>query len=243
MLDVIYLSPHLDDAVLSCGGQMAARGRRGESVLLYTAAAGDPPADLSPLAESLHTQWGLPPDASARRKEDERACEILGVTGRYGNWPDALYRRHPETGEPLYATLESLFDTPHPKDDAGRLWAEAFQALPEARQYVAPLAVGRHVDHQLVRRAAEEIFGSALQYYEDYPYCGKRLALMSYRLRPWRWRAEIVPLSDEDVDARCRAVAAYESQVDMLFGGREKMEPKIRGYVRRVGGERIWQRR
>lgn len=40
-VDAIHLSPHLDDVVLSCGGQIAARCGRGESVLVVTLAAGD----------------------------------------------------------------------------------------------------------------------------------------------------------------------------------------------------------
>ena len=43
--------------------------------------------------------------------------------------------------------------------------------LPAARQLVAPLTVGQHVDHKLTQLAAEEAFGSGvLLYYEDYPY-------------------------------------------------------------------------
>ena len=241
--DVVYLSPHLDDAVLSCGGQMAARARRGESVLVYTPAAGDPPDHLSPLALHLHEAWGLAPDAAMRRAEDERACAVLGVTARHGDAPDALYRRHPGNGEPLYPTQESLFSVPHPEDRVAQDWEKDFRALPKAKRYMAPLAIGDHVDHQLVRRAAEQVFGSALQYYEDYPYSGKRMALLRYTLTPWQWRAQRIPLSAEDVAARCRAVMMYDSQVDMLFNGRANVEPKIRSYVRRVGGERVWSLR
>ena len=37
----IYLAPHLDDAVLSCGGQIFERTARGENVLVVTVMAGD----------------------------------------------------------------------------------------------------------------------------------------------------------------------------------------------------------
>ncbi len=45
------------------------------------------------------------------------------------------------------------------------------QTLPAHRRIAVPLTVGNHVDHQLVRLAAERCFGTAaLDYYEDYPY-------------------------------------------------------------------------
>ena len=240
--DAIYVSPHLDDAVLSCGGQMAARTRRGESVLVYTLAAGDPGGRLSPFAAALHDQWGLQPDASARRAEDERACALLGVEHLHSEEPDCLYRRHPQSGEALYTSLKAVFGAPHADDTVCAVWEKTLCDLPAAEMYFAPLAVGGHVDHQLARRAAETAFGRRIRYYEDYPYCGKRMALVGYRLRFRQWAPEAIPLSGEDVAARCRAGAAYASQVDMLFNGRHNLERRIRGYIRRVGGERVWKR-
>ena len=45
MTDHLYLSPHFDDAALSCGGQIATFTAAGQSVLVVTITGGDPPAD------------------------------------------------------------------------------------------------------------------------------------------------------------------------------------------------------
>ena len=239
-----YLSPHLDDAVLSCGGQIAARARRGESVRIATLAAGDPPGELSPLARELHAAWKLGADAgAARRAEDRRACALLGAESHHEPVPEAMYRRHPSTGAPLYPTLPALFGPPHPAESAAEAWIAALRRLPPAECVVAPLGVGGHVDHQLVRRAAEAVFGAALLYYEEYPYAGKCWAVRKMVWPPWRWRARAVPLAPEDFRARCEAVAAYASQTDMLFAGAGNLERRLARYVRRAGGERLWAKR
>ena len=64
--DYIYLSPHLDDAVLSCAGQICQFVQAGRSVLIITIMAGDAPAaDLSPFARSLHERWEVASGAVA----------------------------------------------------------------------------------------------------------------------------------------------------------------------------------
>ncbi|UCG23914.1 MAG: PIG-L family deacetylase, partial [Chloroflexota bacterium] len=79
--NLIYLSPHLDDAVLSCAGQIYQAVEAGRSVLIVTVMAGDAStAELSPFAQSLHERWEVASDAVAvRREEDKAASELLGV--------------------------------------------------------------------------------------------------------------------------------------------------------------------
>jgi LmbE family N-acetylglucosaminyl deacetylase len=241
--DAIYLSSHLDDVVLSCGGQIAARTRRGESVLVVTVVAGDAEGELTPLARQMNAAWKLDGSFAARRGEDSRACALLGADCRHEAGLDAMYRRHPKTHEPFYATLQDVLGPVHPDDSADSIWTDFLKRLPAAKDVIAPLGAGGHVDHRLVRRAAETVYGRALAYYEDYPYANKLLALRKVVWPPWRWRACILPLAPEDVRARCDATAAYASQIDMIFAGAWQLEPKITRYVRRVGGERLWSKR
>jgi LmbE family N-acetylglucosaminyl deacetylase len=82
-MHAVYLSPHLDDAALSCGGQIAQQTAAGLPVLIVTLMAGDPPArPLSPFAQQLHTRWQLhdaPTAVAARRAEDTAACRHLAA--------------------------------------------------------------------------------------------------------------------------------------------------------------------
>ena len=249
--DGLYLSPHLDDAVLSCGGQihhLASLGQRIQIVSVMAAPA--PSAKLSPAARQLHEVSELDDgDAVAtRRREDEAACAAVDAEALHLDALDALYRRHPETGEPFYTSFKALFKPPHPADESSvDTLVERLAALPEAKRVCAPLGVGGHVDHVFVRRAAERVFGRRrLEYYEDYPYAHKRRALLKVlgRALLWDgaggWQSRIWLLNHEDMEAKCRAISCYASQIGGLFGDEETMEDRVWSFANRVGGERLW---
>jgi hypothetical protein len=68
----IYLSPHLDDVTLSCGGLVWEQVQAGEQVEIWTICAGDPPPGaLSPYAEELHHRWGYGIEAIAERRIED----------------------------------------------------------------------------------------------------------------------------------------------------------------------------
>ena len=75
------------------------------------------------------------------------------------------------------------------------------------RVLVATLGAGGHVDHRLVRLAAEAVHGAGLLYYEDYPYAAK-------------WRA---------VRRRAKAVSGH------VFGGALCWSESTTGARQRVG--------
>lgn len=244
--DSIYLSPHLDDVALACGGQIYAATSAGKSVLIVTLMAGNPPpAPLSDYALSLHRRWQLESNAvSRRRNEDINACQILGADYVHWHTPDCIYRPHPETGEAMYASEEAIFGAIHvAESNLVDGLSKFIDTLPNYRQLFAPLTVGHHVDHQITRRAAELNPRAAVFYYEDFPYVGKEGALeATIPLDTGDWHSRIVRLTDAQLDAKVISVAAYESQITTLFADLEDMERRVRGYARDIGGERIWSR-
>ncbi|NJM07001.1 HEAT repeat domain-containing protein [Candidatus Gracilibacteria bacterium] len=78
--DHIYLSPHLDDAALSCGGAIARHAANRQHVLVITicTAAPDTNVPFSPFAAAMHADWGLSPDrvVAQRLQEDVAALEF-----------------------------------------------------------------------------------------------------------------------------------------------------------------------
>jgi len=249
MFDLLVLSPHLDDAALSCGGSIFQTTRAGGRVFVVTIFAGDEPAEPpSPLARDLARWWALPVGGimSARRAEDEAACRRLGAVYKQWDLSEAPYRRDLTTGQILYPSLAALYARRQPESrepELGAVLVDRLRALPPARRVLAPLGVGGHVDHLLVEHAAAEVFGEDLHFYEEYPYAQwKRLAVWrATRPRPAWWK-ELVRLAPEDVAARCAAIACYRSQLEAMFKGERRMERLVRRYVRRVGGERFWRR-
>jgi LmbE family N-acetylglucosaminyl deacetylase len=245
--DVIYLSPHLDDAILSCGGQIYQRSLAGGAVLIVTIAAGDAPTgNLTEFAQQLHQRWQLEEGiVHARRLEDAAAGAAVGADIDHWDVLDCVYRRHPQTNEALYPSQESIFGPLHPAERAlidelaGRLLG-----LPKWDQLIIPLAIGQHVDHQLTKAAAERAFGRPIvTYYEDYPYVQWESAPMAGLAGDPLWKQEIVPLAPEAIMVKIKAISCYQSQVNTFFASEEDLAGQVGGYIARLGGERLWHYR
>jgi len=234
----IYLSPHLDDAVLSCGGRIWQQARAGERVLVVTVFAGTPPPSvpLSPFAQALHTCWEHPGDAVAgRREEDRAALTLLGADLAHWAYPDCIYRQSPDDGF-FYPDWESLWGEIHPAE--GRLIEELatrLATLPLLRggALYAPLGTGHHVDHQIVHRTAAAS-GRALTCYEDFPYAAEQQSAPEEE----GWREELVPLSEEALEARIAAIACYRSQISSFWADAAEMAAAVRAFTNRTGSGR-----
>jgi len=244
--DSIYLSPHLDDAALSCGGQIFQQTNAGQRVLIVTITAGDPVISaVSDYAQSLHARWELLADAVAgRRQEDLAANLILGADTRHWRVPDCIYRYHPQSGAPLYVSDADIFGSVDPAEHSliDEL-AEQMAHLPTHGQIFVPLTIGHHVDHQLARAAAERAFGvKYLTYYEDYPYAEQTGALENViSAEQARWQAQIIPLTAAAVQAKIAAIAEFKSQLSTFFNSHTHLEQRIQDFTQTIGGERVWR--
>ena len=242
-LDTIVLAAHLDDGVLSCGGQIFQRTQAEEGVLVATVMAGDAKGSASDYAQSLRDRWQLDTSAEAqRRAEDAAACAVLGADFLHWPIPDCIYRGGAD-GAMYYQSDDEIFGPVHP-GEAG-LVADVvalLRDLPPAEQVLAPLTVGNHVDHIFVRQAAEEVFGARLGYYEDYPYAQKEGSVQAVLDRTGSgWEATVYPLSEAALRAKIEAILAYRSQFSTFWTDRADLERQVRGYAERVGGERVWK--
>jgi LmbE family N-acetylglucosaminyl deacetylase len=237
-----YLSPHLDDAALSCGGLIWEQTHSGNLVQVWTLCAGDPPpGPLSTFAESLHLRWGTGPRTGVtRREEDLRTCAVLGATARHFSNPDCIYRRSSKTGEALYPSEESIFGPVHPEDAllASELAQQISQAVMPGADIVCPLALGGHVDHRLVRAAAEKA-GCGLWYYADYPYVLEEGISPSFIPMPG-CEARLFPITREGLTAWTAAIAAYASQISTFWPDLISMQTAIERYCSEQGGVRLW---
>lgn len=243
--DVLVLSPHLDDAALSCGGQIYDLAKTGQTVRILTLFAGYPdPERLPESARDLHRRWGLTAESAVaeRRREDLEACRLLAAEALHWQLEDALYRYDDETGEVLYPRLSDLFGEIHPIDEKRTSEIAArLELLPHAAAILAPLGAGGHVDHQLTRRAAERAFGKRLLFYEDFPYARSWRALSRALGRRRAWVPRIWPLAEEALTVKAQAIACFASQLGTVFKDADDMRRQVRRFARRRGGERLWQ--
>ncbi len=251
-LQPIFISPHPDDVVLSCGGLIYNQAHAEMEPLIITVFAGTPDyARVSPFAHIQHGYWGNPPDPMAlRREEDIAAAGRLGATVCHLPFLDAVYRAGPD-GHPLYASEEAIFGDVVPPDEALPDRVDDYLAhllLPGSHLYV-PLTAGNHVDHQIVRAAAESLArqGVPLTFYEDFPYVARTgeadwLPTVTDSLQP-----HTEALDDVAMQAKLEAISCYTSQLDILFGNAGQMSEVVTGYCQRHAtppapfGERYWR--
>jgi LmbE family N-acetylglucosaminyl deacetylase len=170
--DALYLSPHLDDAVLSCAARIRQETQGGQRVVVATLFT-----EADARQESLYRQ---------RRAEDVRAVESLGAAAVHCGLRDAPFRR------PYYSSFRAIVlgrDPADAEDEAAvcrtledLLWS----CVPE--RVFCPLGVGTHIDHRLTYQAAVAVRGfERLIFYEDRPYVlvpgqlAMRLAELSLR--------------------------------------------------------------
>ncbi|MEU0243343.1 PIG-L family deacetylase [Streptomyces sp. NPDC006235] len=229
----VVLSPHLDDAVLSCGALMAhAVGRTAVRVATFFTEAGIPPYTLSGRRYlRLTGQTDAERLYRDRRAEDEDVLGRLGVDWVHLGLTDGLFRRKPTASDRHRDWMRRVLPEPshvYPtyrlhlatgrisRYDADTLTCAraVLERLASAPQTIllAPSGVGRHVDHVLVRTAAE-LSGHRVAYYSDFPYN------QQHRLDPgFVIRNELAGVEwSRGLAAKAALVRGYRSQAAALF--------------------------
>ena len=264
----LIISPHLDDAVLSIGGSIAAMADA-TIATVYTVGP-----VLDEIAPEL-VKWG---DYEARLKEDTAACEAVGANRVWlghkervwrGPMPAMGYFTTPDdrTGfallEEIAASLDRLSET-----------------LGDFEEIYAPLGIGNHVDHvetmlATIEWAAARERIDRLRFYEDFYALSEHLRAAHPISRRWMWSGSFVdgqladmltailgarkgpplealcPLFEDvvawnvepvavDLDLKLAAIACYGSQTT-AFGGMPGIASTLRAYHTFWGGEPIWR--
>ena len=225
---VVAVSPHLDDAVLSCGALLEYLAPRCPVtvVTVFTAASPRP----WPLPARRQMRAIGEPDAERfyrqRQEEDATVLADMGIGRVHLGFPDALFRRvGPGPGRlpgrprrPAYPTFR--FDAARGRIAAAdaRLTDEVAVAIgaaagdADARLILVPLGVGRHVDHLITRAAIRDLAPRAV-YYSDFPYSETALPDAGF-IR----RHRLVPHPRlEGREDNARRIAGYRSQIGGLF--------------------------
>jgi LmbE family N-acetylglucosaminyl deacetylase len=240
----LFLSPHLDDAVLSCGALVQALAGRCALTIATAFTTADPQPHT--LAARSFLRACAAGDAAAlfhaRRAEDREVLGSLGAHHVHMGLPDALFRRR----DPATAVARRLgrivpeisHRYPTYRFDIARgriaradrsmivnLAAEISKLLSGTRAELlfCPLGVGQHVDHIIVRTIGES-FADRVVYYSDFPYNQVSppdpAFIAEHRLVPWHW--------DEGVAQKERLIRGYRTQADALFpGGRIPIVPEV----------------
>ncbi|WP_369140707.1 PIG-L deacetylase family protein [Modestobacter versicolor] len=219
---VLAVSPHLDDAAFSVGGTLAALADAGHEVTVVTCFTRSVP-DPTGFALACQLDKGLPADVdymALRRAENAAATAVLGATAVDLDLPEAPHRG--------YADALDLFAGVHPRDDVWRAVAEQLAGLDadlDADLWLAPQALGAHVDHVQVLRAVAALDRPTL-WWRDSPYVLRQPAAVPGAALPGRSEAVELP---QLPDRRADACACYTTQLGFQFGGEAGMRSALAG--------------
>ncbi len=244
----LFLSPHGDDVVLSCGGQIAQLNKRGERVVIFTVMGGDPPIEYQPTAASRSE-----PPIALRREEATAAGQTLGSEVRFGPYPEAIYRVG-TPGSAFYPTASALSGNVHPSDPAKQAKRAAVLQTIVALFSVgmmdvihAPLGLSRHVDHQLVRDMGLSLSqwrpDNIIVFYEDYSHNMPSEDMVQAALTGLGGQTVCTVHSIEStaVESKMSAINCFKSRLGSVWESPETMGRAIRTYMRTIGGEREWR--
>jgi LmbE family N-acetylglucosaminyl deacetylase len=212
--EVVVVSPHLDDAVLSLGGAISHASRTGARVRVLTVFAGDP------ASEAAAGPWDERPGfrtageaARARREDDRRACAILGAEPVWLPYPDHQYERNLEPAA---------------------IRAEIVELVGDAAIYVPGFPLG-HEDHAWLTQLLEDAFEPRqVGFYVEQPYFLWTSETSTASPGGNRWERAAADAYDRV--RKLRACRAYGSQLAFLGSG------LMRGISRRearIGGELV----
>ena len=249
----LFLAPHYDDVALSCGGTVAALAQRGTPPLVVTVFGGEPAAtDLTAFARWQHERWGTGEGdtVATRLDEDRTAAAALGCDTAILPFLDAIYR-----GD-AYLSDEALFGAIDPSDNAlPTQIADALRALPAlagadpaGATLFVPLAIGNHVDHQIVYAVGRILAaqGWRVLAYEDFPYAvlgdetTRRLAAVGDAVGVAETRSVAATLAQ-----RVAAIGAYRSQLPVIFRFTDDWPGTVAAHAFALGAgqeamERFW---
>lgn len=205
----VFISPHLDDAVLSCGQVIA--GNKPSTVVTILAGLPRSPSLLTPYDDSC----GFKTSAKAmlaRQNEDRVACAKLGAEVIHCTGLDYQYRQPSHTG--FRDTLTQLE------------WLVTRGVGPEygvEDTWFIPMGM-EHADHAMVADVAMSFCkkqGFNTYVYEDLPY---RVLLPEVAMARFKdlWARGVItePLEDParvmDRELKREAISRYESQLVAL---------------------------
>jgi LmbE family N-acetylglucosaminyl deacetylase len=239
----IYLSPHFDDAVLSCGGIIWEQVQEGNHVEIWTICAGaPPPGPLSAFAQEIHNRWqDLEGSPSARRQEDIDSCHLVGAVYHHFDLPDVIYRWLPD-GTAVIRKNDDLWLPYHPAEAPLVEWIrqEVAANLPGSEVIlVSPLTIGGHSDHRLVRAAAE-LLEQPLLYYADVPYAIQQPQQLAIFIQGMQIGYSH-PVSARALQVWQAGVAVYASQVNNFWPTRSELDRALEQYCHEPGGTGFWR--
>lgn len=148
---------------------------------------------------------------------------------------DCIYRSDPVSGAFLFETENSIFGVVNPRD---AISINPLTLTEHSSLYI-PLAIGRHVDHILVRQAAESWHHpkQQIRYFEDFPYSNERSDIRP----PSGYTRQVFTVERNYFDKWLEAVLCYQSQISSFWRNVSHLAEAMVAYLEKTNGLPVWK--
>ncbi len=240
---VVVVSPHMDDAVWSIGGLIAALASSGARVIVATAFS-EITAKASTFGREFLNRGGLDAETATiqRRKEDTEAIRLLGAKPCRLGLLDAICRL-PATYTHKYriAGASARVAANDPGPEQLRRSLDQLVCAVNPVMLLAPLGIGSHVDHQVVAKAALDLVDRHRPtfFFEDFPYAILSPFVLSglpavAADRGLHLSPEVVQLR-EQLPLHLKAAARYTTQTVSFFDDVKGFTAALHNHLHSVG--------
>mgnify|MGYP001563210922 CR=1 FL=1 len=240
----VFVSPHLDDAVLSAGDliQYLAKKTKVVVITVFTEASRKPYTFFTKRFVSLCGYRNTDEFFSKRKQEDLNIFNDLSIKYHHLGFIDAAWRKKENPGYltrligrlipeflhiyPIYrVNIQSNRIARADKNIINAIVAKLSEIVNSEEDYYifCPLAVNTHIDHVITREAVRRNFKNAT-FWTDFPYSQFR------NVRPNLDHKDLKEVLgwENDTATKRNMIMAYESQVNLLFpGGNIELKPEF----------------
>lgn len=217
----VIISPHMDDAALSMGGNILRNDAKCKMITLFAsnwtlAGIDDNPAKIT----------------NIRLSEEQKIVEKFNAEFVFGNFPEATMRGYNDWGmkcnlqkdAKLLGKIINLINTNIDAED----------------EIYLPAAIGEHVDHVLVFETIPSLKSKNIKIYEDLPYAtyGGTFERINKISHLYKTTEKLINITDT-IDKKLECLKLYQSQLtknDII---------KIKNYAKSIKKdgafyERLW---
>lgn len=234
----VFISPHLDDVVLSCSQLILYLTNLGKKVIVVTLFTRAQTDTISPQANRLLHGCNYKNSEKLYfdlRSEDKKALEYLGAESMHLGFIDAAWRS--VNGKLVYPNEKEQFSGKISSQDSSLvkdLQKIIVDILMDMHDVVVlgPLAIGGHADHVIANRLVNKL-NTTKSFWEDFPYNVDEInrhnatsLINKYDL--------LFKLNNLNFSKKINAIKMYKSQFNYLFDNGVVPNKEEKFYIEKI---------
>lgn len=216
----IFISPHLDDAILSCGNLIYDLKNNNKKIIIVTIFTKASKVVSQQAKEFLNQSRYENANKlfEDRKIDDLKVCKFLGVRAVHMGFIDAAWRHYNRkliyrSNERQYSGRISYKD----KDLIKELTRKLNRMIDNNNKILllSPLGIGNHIDHLIVNNIVNKIKIDKI-FWEDFPYNTKGNNFKR-RLYLYKKYDLLFKIDNSNFSKKVNLIKLYKSQFNLLF--------------------------